>query len=446
MATATETRKTELATQPTRFKVAPISFEVSLEQINQLHAEYMSLMLTDLNDKQQFARIHEGSMKIGKLIRGVEKFGKEMRDEANQYAKDVIAAQRSLTDPLEVIRDHLEDEKAKVKREQERIAREVEEKRQAMIAERCRLIEETGKLISAIQVAAMTEEQFQAALADAQAAKQARDNQAAAEAAERERVAAEQKAEAERLAKEREAFEQRQRDAKTRTDRMQARIELLARTSFNHPYTGDQLADMEATRWEALHEQARQHKAASDRAAADAQAALDKQRQEQADAQAKIDAERKRIHDARCSELFKYEFPGQRYAVADNIDDATFANLLETAKQRRDQYDAEQKALLEKTAAEAVEKAKAEAIAEQDRIAVAEKAVADAAEAERVRRAALMPDHEKLLAYADAIEAIPVPEVSYNAAGAVSEVETASRECITTIRGICSDMIKGDAA
>lgn len=56
------------------------------------------------------------------------------------------------------------------------------------------------------------------------------------------------------------------------------------------------------------------------------------------------------------------------------------------------------------------------------------------------------PDHEKLLALADTIEAVPIPEVSYNAADSASEVEKAIAHCVFTIRDICTDMIKSNPA
>lgn len=204
MATATQPKPTtELAKTKTPFTIAPIAFEVSMEQIAELRREYMPLVITDVNNREQVAAVHEARMVCVKLRRGVEKFAKEMRDEANKYAKSVITGERAITGPIAEIEAHLDNEAGKVQREKDRIASEAEEKQRLKLKGRCDLIVATGAIAWTHEIAAMTDEQFAAFLSEKQADKKARDEQAAAEAAERQRVAEANRIEAERLAAER---------------------------------------------------------------------------------------------------------------------------------------------------------------------------------------------------------------------------------------------------
>lgn len=130
---------------------------------------------------------------------------------------------------------------------------------------------------------------------------------------------------------------------------------------------------------------------------------LDRIRREQAEAQAKIDAERKRIADE------------------------------EAARQRAIE--------LEAAKAKAAEQARQQAIEEQQRAAAEAKAKAEAEELEQKRIEALRPDHEKLMAVADAVTAIAVPPVSVNAAKAASRVEEAILDCAAHVRNIASLVI-----
>src|SRR5436190_1071756 len=81
MATATQERKTELAKPQSPFS-APIKFDVSMEQIDQLKREYMPLAILDVNDKAQVEKVHVARMDVTRRISGIEKGSKPTRSAA----------------------------------------------------------------------------------------------------------------------------------------------------------------------------------------------------------------------------------------------------------------------------------------------------------------------------------------------------------------------------
>lgn len=125
-------------------------------------------------------------------------------------------------------------------------------------------------------------------------------------------------------------------------------------------------------------------------------AELERQRQEQLAEQANIEAEKKRLAD------------------------------IEAERQRQ--------AELERAKAEAAEQARLAAIAEQDRKAAEAKAQAEAEACERQRIEALRPDREKLLAVADAVATLYIPQVSASALQAAKEVANHLADAAIAIR------------
>lgn len=278
----------ELTKPATRFDIAALKFEVSQEQIEELRREYMPLAILDVNNKAEVARVHDARMVCVKLRRGIEKYAKQARDEANKFAKDVIAAERSLTDPISTIEAHLENEEGKVKREQERIAREAEETRQKMIRARLEMLSQLSfpgaQQYIVADVDLRNPADWESLLANARENRAAYDKREAERKAEAERIAEQQRVEAERLARERSELErQRQEQAAA-----QAKIDA----------ENKRLADEEAARVR-RQEIAKAQAEAAEKAR---QEAIAEQQQKEADAKAKADAEereRQRIESLR---------------------------------------------------------------------------------------------------------------------------------------------------
>lgn len=425
IAAQTETREVV----PIAFTIEPIDYAFTKAEIVRQAEAAKLLIVTDPDDKDGLKQCHGERMKLRKMRTTIEAKRKSLKADSIEYGNKVDSSAKELIAPIEEAEAHLQEQENIVKREQERIAKEEQEKRQAVIAERCRLIEETGKMITAVQVAAMTDEQFQAALAEATAAKKTRDEKAAAEAAERERVAAEQKAQADRLAM------------------IGSRMTALAPTGVAWCDGYGQLpqADWDRTLSHAVDEKHRSdEKAAADRAE------IERVKKEQSQAQEKIDAEEKRqLMNRRLDHLGAIKTPcgdldlrqilfdaagipktGIGVAEMSEADFGAAAGKLRTLVEDHEQHLRE--------SAEAEEK---ERIAEQDRVAAAEKEYAEAVERERQRIEALRPDHEKLLAVADAVEAIVVPECDNSSALSVLKVRQLINVCADDIRKIANDLI-----
>jgi hypothetical protein len=432
MATA-EMEKTELQTVP--FTVPSVAFDLSMEQIEELRAEYLALVITDVTDKEQIAAVHEAKMLCKKLRVGTEKIGKAARDGFNKAAKDVIAQERLLTTPISEIEAHLEAELAKVKAEEERKKREAEEKRQDMIRGRLQALQECGKSYLADDVTDLSDADFAELLNAEQADKKRRDDEAAAAEAERKRVEAEQKAEADRLAKEREELERQKAEADARLKRMQARITLLANLGHEHTMTGDQLADMTPDHWEDVLSTARLKKQQRDNAAAEEQAKLDRQREEQEEREEQIKAEKQRVFIERCDELRKYAVPSDRTKPGQIV-----VNYETTAEQFAETL-ATARLLHQEWQADVAEQARREEQERQEREAAEAKARAEADERERQRIESLKPDHEKLLAVADAVDAITWADLSPEALDAGQKVAELLESCAVRIREVANKLV-----
>lgn len=137
-------------------------------------------------------------------------------------------------------------------------------------------------------------------------------------------------------------------------------------------------------------------------------AELERQRQEQAEAQAKIDAEKKRLAD--------------------------------------EQAEREREAEMKRREQEAAERARKEAEERQQQEAAAALAKSQAEEAERRRLESLRPDHEKLLAVAERVSAIEIPEVSPDAADVAGEVRMLLANAASRIRAAANMLLKSSAA
>jgi hypothetical protein len=404
MATAELEPKTELQTKDSPFAISPIEFEATKDELRALVAGFAELTVAGVNDKEGIAAAREARIKLKNLRTSIEKRRKELKADSLEYGKRVDGVAKELTAIIEPEEKRLEHEESIVKREQERLAKLAEEQRRAKIQARLRDLQLCGKSYLESDIADLSDEDFAELLKAEQADKQRRDEESAE--AERKRKEAEEanRLEREKLAKEKGELERKQAAAEERLKRMQARMELLAQAGFVHQYTGDQLADMLPTDWEEVLETARQQKAKRDRKAAEEQAKLDRQRKEQEEAQAKIDAEKKRLAD-----------------------------------EAREQ---ERQAELEKAKAEAAEAARVEAERRAEQAAAEAKAAAEAAERERQRIELLKPDHEKLLAVADAISLIDRPDVSPSAQLAADEVDAILDDAAARIREVANKLVR----
>jgi hypothetical protein len=185
------------------------------DQIAKLADAYMALTIVDENDKRGFDLVHSARMDIrGKRI-AIEAKRKELKSGALEYGRVVDGEAKRLTALLEPIEAHLEKQEAIVTAEAERKKAEKKAAEGAKLQARITALQALGAGIDFASIRDMKDDEYQIALAKAQAAfdiaeakrkadKEAADKIAAEQEAERTRLAAAQ-AEAEKIRREAEA-------------------------------------------------------------------------------------------------------------------------------------------------------------------------------------------------------------------------------------------------
>jgi len=195
--------------------LAPIKYDVNLAQIAKLKEQYMSLEITDLNDKEQFDAVHAGRMIMVKVRTTIEKARIEQKAKSLEYGRAVDAAAGVLFDESTPIEKHLQAEENKVIKEKERIKAEEERIEKEKLQARIEALGKYQIMLPFFDIAAMTEEEFQAKLTEAKTAFEAEEERLAKEKAEREaeeaRIVSE-RAELTRIREEQEAKAKAQED------------------------------------------------------------------------------------------------------------------------------------------------------------------------------------------------------------------------------------------
>jgi len=120
---------------------AVVRYDVTDAAIAQMESIYMSLSITDLEDKEQFNSVHSARMVVKNHRVEVEKKRKELKASALEYGRKVDAEAKRITAKLEPIENHLTTEEKKVTDEQERRKREEAEKEERRVKEILALVE-----------------------------------------------------------------------------------------------------------------------------------------------------------------------------------------------------------------------------------------------------------------------------------------------------------------
>ncbi len=209
--------------------------------IAELSKQYMPLKIKGIEDKAGYEKVHDARMKIVSLRVKVTKHGKEMREEAVKYSKDIIAEEKRVIGLMEPIEQHLLQEEKAIDDAKAEIKMAKARAEEARIQKRVDDLYSLGMKFDGVNyvilelaiphksMAAWTDDQFTLAynkvqtatetenkrLADlAEAEKKAAAEREAAEKAERERLARvkiEQEKEAKRLEAERQTLEDRRK-------------------------------------------------------------------------------------------------------------------------------------------------------------------------------------------------------------------------------------------
>lgn len=104
--------------------------ELNIEKFSPKKAElelvankYKNLSIEDINDVTGYKLVDEARKDLKRKRVEIEKTGKELRDEANKFAKGVIALQNELVGIISPIEEELKEKQAKIDKEKERQAR-----------------------------------------------------------------------------------------------------------------------------------------------------------------------------------------------------------------------------------------------------------------------------------------------------------------------------------
>ena len=101
-----------------------VEYNVTDAAIAEMKDMYMGLLITDLDDKEQYDAVHKAHMVVrGKRIE-VDKKRKELKADALAWGKKVQTEANRIFALIEPIESHLKGEKQKVKDEEERLEKE----------------------------------------------------------------------------------------------------------------------------------------------------------------------------------------------------------------------------------------------------------------------------------------------------------------------------------
>ena len=197
-------------------------YQLTDAMISEAKDQFLKLTIAGVDDSAGLKAVHSARMKIKNWRIDVEKARKAEKSRILEYGRALDSEAKRLTDLLTPIEDHLEAEERRVTEEKARIAAEkkaaeaeLERKRQERIYMRIGLLAEYGDQISPAEAETLTDDEYNARLAQAMddhtARMRAEQEALEAEQARLERERIEQQQERERLAAERLLLEEERR-------------------------------------------------------------------------------------------------------------------------------------------------------------------------------------------------------------------------------------------
>jgi len=112
------------------------SFNPKVAELHDMATKYRGIVIKGIDDKEGYQNANEARKELKKTRVAITKQGKELRDEANQFAKMVIAKEKELVSIIEPIEENLEQQIAEFDRLVEI------EKRKKLIPERRQILEQ----------------------------------------------------------------------------------------------------------------------------------------------------------------------------------------------------------------------------------------------------------------------------------------------------------------
>ena len=142
--------------------------------IAEMRTKYMPLKVKGLSDKHGLEVVHDARMTVARTRIAVEKKRVELKSDALEFGRRVDGEAQRLTALMQPIEDHLAKEESIVNAEKARIKAEAEAKRKASLDARMAKANALGAALPVSAVASMSDDDFDAAMAEAEVAHAAR--------------------------------------------------------------------------------------------------------------------------------------------------------------------------------------------------------------------------------------------------------------------------------
>jgi len=201
-------------------ETAVVKYDLNTATISKMASIYMGLSITDLENEDEFNAVHDARMVVKGHRVTLDKAVRAYNDQANAFKKEVKAKAQPLYDGLNPIESHLVAEEKKVTDEQKRIKEEADRKEREKIQARVNILQMYGAVSPFQEVAIMTDDEFDIALAGSQEVFEAERKRLADEEASR-------KAESERLAAERAELEKQRKEQEKKNAIRKAELDAI---------------------------------------------------------------------------------------------------------------------------------------------------------------------------------------------------------------------------
>lgn len=189
---------------------------VSFDAINKMKAEYLTLKVKGLEDKEGLIKVHDARIAVRDYRIAVEKLRKDLKADSLEYGRQVDAIAKKFTLELEPIEAYLAKEEEVVEAEKTRIKEEKKRAEAEVLNKRIQELAKYGAAADVNHLSALSDELFNNLLTNHRIEWEAA-------IAKKEAEAKAQKEESEKLALEKKAFEAEQ--AKAREEQEKVRKE-----------------------------------------------------------------------------------------------------------------------------------------------------------------------------------------------------------------------------
>lgn len=228
----TDAKKTEIVDplQDT-IKKEIARFWIADQAIKEYQEQYWSLEITDLDDKEQFDKVHEARMKMRDIRIDIEKKRKEATEWYRKIKESIDDEAKRITKPIADLEESLKAQEERVEAHKAQLKAEKERKAKEKLQDRLNKLAAVGGTIDVALLERLTDDEFAQDLAkftklfeDKKAEEAAAAQKLEEERKEREAAAAKIKKEQDELEEKQKAFQKEQEDARIAKEKAEQEI------------------------------------------------------------------------------------------------------------------------------------------------------------------------------------------------------------------------------